>query len=63
MSTKIDPMKGVVKSEELSKSLRLLQNREHGARSYVRGALMYLTRKPPNPYIVPLLSYALRKYA
>ena len=60
---KIDPMKGVVKGDVLSEQLRLLRDRERNARSYVRGALQYLQRKPPNPHIVPLLTYALRKFA
>lgn len=61
--SKIDPMEGVVKADVLSESLRSLRNREHNARSYVRGALQYLQRKPPNPYIVPLLRFALEKFA
>ncbi len=62
-SLKIDPMAGVVKSDVLLASLRSLRNRELGARSYVRGALLYLTRFPPNPYIVPILNRALEKFA
>ncbi len=63
ISSKIDPMKGVVKPDVLSESLRSLRDREQGARSYVVGALKYLAAHPPNPYIVPLLKHALEKFA
>ena len=60
---KVDPMKGVVKPDVLSESLRSMRNREQGARSYVIGSLKYLERHPPNPHIVPVLRYALEKFA
>jgi len=62
MNMNIDVMKGVVKADVLSDALRSLRDGEHNARSYVRGALQYLTHKPPNPHIVPLLRHALEKY-
>lgn len=57
--SKIDPMKGVVKPDTLTDQIRASVAGNVYARSYVKGAFQYLTRKPPNPYIVPLLKRAL----
>ena len=57
--TKINPMKGVVKPEELRKQIQACVAGDSNARSYLRGAIQYLERKPPNPYIVPVLRKAL----
>ena len=54
-SSKKDPMKGVVKPAELVTAIRQANV------SYMRGALQYLERKPPNPFIVPVLKKALER--
>ena len=53
---KIDPFKGVVKSDVLIERMKARDT------SYVRGALQWLAKHPPNPYIVPLLRAALEKF-
>jgi len=58
----INPMTGVVKPEILKVHMKQCIEGMDRSRSYVRGALQYLTRKPPNKYIVPLLELTLRKY-
>jgi hypothetical protein len=58
----IDPFAGVVKPDELKVELKRLARGAHDARSYIRGALQWLERKPPNPYIVPLLKRAMERY-
>lgn len=59
--SKIDPMKGVVKPDVLIENMRKMVAGDANARSYCRGSLNYLSRKPPNPYIVPLLQRAMEK--
>lgn len=60
--TKIDPMKGVVKPEILATHIRQCVGGDTNSRSYLRGAIQYLERKPPNPFVVPLLKKALEQY-
>lgn len=59
---KIDPFKGVVKPDDLRTHMQKCAAGENYSRSYVRGALHWLQKKPPNPYIVPLLQKVLEKY-
>ena len=59
--SKIDPMKGVVNADILKQELRNMVDGKPNARSYVRGALNYLERKPPNPFIVKVLKKALER--
>lgn len=56
METRKDPLKGVHQPELL---LERIKARDY---SYVRGSLQVLERKPPNPYIVPVLKKALEKF-
>ena len=56
METRPDPLKGVHQPE------LLLERIKAGDTSYVRGSLQYLERKPPNPFIVPVLKKVLEKY-
>lgn len=60
--TTIDPMKGVVNPESLVAQLNKLKAGDSNAKSYVRGSLQVLERKPPNPLIVPILRRAMEKY-
>lgn len=59
---KIDPLKGIVKPDELVAQLRKLRDGNWDARSYVTGAAKYLRCHPPNEHIVPLLEKALVKF-
>jgi len=52
---KPDPMSGVVNPDLLVDHLR------KGDYSYIRGSLQVLERKPPNPFIVPILKKALER--
>lgn len=61
-NSKIDPLKGVVKPDELVAQLRKLSTGDWNARSYITGALKYLKKHPPNKYIVPLLEKAMEKF-
>ncbi len=56
MATGNEVMKGVVKPDELIAALRKADV------SYVRGALQFLERKPPNPFVVPILKKALERF-
>lgn len=58
-----DPLKGVLNPESLVLELKRLAAGAHDAKSYIRGSLQVLERKPPNPYIVPLLKKALARYS
>ena len=58
----VDPFKGIVKPDVLKAQVRKCLKGDHNARSYVRGSLAYLERKPPNPKIVPVLKLALEKF-
>ena len=60
-TSKIDPMRGVVKPEELKKQIRACVAGNGHATSYLFGARKFLIRHPPNPYIVPLLTRAMEK--
>jgi hypothetical protein len=53
--TRIDPMKGVVNPDLLIDAIR---RRDY---SYVRGALQWLERNPPNPFVVKFLKKALER--
>jgi hypothetical protein len=55
-TNRIDPFKGVVNPDTLVAALKRRDT------SYVRGSLQVLERKPPNPFIVPLLKKALERF-
>lgn len=59
---KIDPFKGVVNPDSLRDEMRKMAAGDWDAKSYVRGALKYLEKHPPNKYIVPLLRKAMERY-
>lgn len=50
-----EPLKGVVKPDILVDRLR------KGDLSYLRGSLQVLERKPPNPFIVPIIKKRLEQ--
>lgn len=58
----INPLTGVVKPEILTVHIKQCCDGMDRSRSYVRGAVQYLERKPPNPFIVPLLKKALQRF-
>ena len=58
----ISPLTGVVKPEVLVVHIKQCCDGMDRSKSYLRGALQYLERKPPNPFIVPLLKKALQRY-
>lgn len=58
---KINPMEGVVKPEILAVHMRQSIAGIRNSYSYVRGALQFLERRPPNPYICQLLELTLEK--
>ena len=60
-NSKIDPFKGVVKPEILREQIKASARGDRKAWSYCRGALNYLERKPPNPFIVKILKKVLEK--
>lgn len=57
----VNPFKGVVKSDVLKENIRKACNGDTNAKSYCRGALAYLERKPPNPFVVKVLKKALER--
>ena len=61
--SRVDPLVGVVKPDTLKEQIVLCCRGDANARSYVRGSLAYLAKKPPNPYIVPVLEKALVKFS
>jgi hypothetical protein len=62
MDSRIDPMRGVVNPESLVDALRKLKAGDSEAKSYIRGSLQVLERRPPNKFVVPMLRKALEKY-
>lgn len=56
--SRVDPFKGVVNPEILREQMKKMVEGDSKARSYCRGALNYLERKPPNPLIVDVLKRA-----
>lgn len=60
--SRVDPLKGVVNPESLVEQLKNLKAGDIYAKSYIRGALQYLERRPPNKHIAPILRKALEKY-
>lgn len=61
-NSKVDAFKGVVKPDVLKEHMKNCVKGDDKSRSYVRGALQFLERKSPNPFIVPLLKKTLEKY-
>ena len=63
MKTKgrVDPFKGVVNPGILKENIRKMMDGDDRARSYCRGALQFLERKPPNPHIVKVLKRAMER--
>lgn len=59
---RVDPMTGVVKPEILTVHIKECCGGMAKSRSYLRGAIQVLERKPPNLFIVPLLKKALEKF-
>jgi hypothetical protein len=59
---KVNPMAGVVNPDKLAVQLQKLKRGDSFAKSYVRGSLQWLERRPPNKHIVPVLRKALEKY-
>lgn len=61
MKTKprVDPFKGVVNPDTLKDAMRKMVSGDAKSKSYCRGALQYLERKPPNPFIVKVLRKAM----
>lgn len=59
---RIDPLTGVVKPEILAVHIRQCVAGNINSRNYVRGAVQFLERKPPNPFIVPLLKKAMQRF-
>lgn len=60
-NSKLDPFEGVVKPDELREQIRGCVAGNDKSRSYCRGALQFLQRRSPNPYIVPLLKKVLEQ--
>jgi hypothetical protein len=60
---RVDPMKGVVNPESLTTMIKALKAGDPAAKSYIRGSLQVLERRPPNKHIVPILRKALEKYS
>ena len=58
---RVDPFKGVVNPNTLKDMIRKAVGGDAKARSYCRGALQYLERKPPNPFIVKVLKKAMER--
>lgn len=59
--SRVDPFKGVVNPDALRDQMRKMVAGNANAKSYCRGALNYLERKPPNPFIVEVLRKALER--
>lgn len=59
--SRVDPFKGVVNPDALRDQIRKMVAGNASAKSYCRGALNYLERKPPNPFIVEVLRKALER--
>jgi hypothetical protein len=59
---KIDPFDGVVKKDALKAHMLKLRDGNDSSKSYIRGSLQYLERRPPNPFIVPVLRKTLERY-
>lgn len=59
--SRVDPFKGVVNPDILKENIRKMCDGDNNARSYCRGALQFLERKPPNPFIVKVLKKAMVK--
>lgn len=61
VNTRVDPFRGVVNPGILRDEMKKMVAGDSKARSYCRGALMYLEKKPPNPFIVKLLKKAMER--
>ena len=59
--SRVDPFKGVVNPHLLKAEIKKATDGDAKARSYCRGALNYLQRKPPNPFIVKILKKVLER--
>lgn len=59
--SRVDPFKGVVNPDILKTEMKKMVAGDAKSRSYCRGALNYLERKPPNPFIVKVLKKALER--
>lgn len=55
-------MKGVHNPEALIEQIRAHVAGNGNAGGYLRGSIQYLERKPPNPFVVPLLRKVLHEF-
>lgn len=60
--SRVQLFEGVHNPDLVVAAVRNLQEGDRDAESYLRGSIQFLERKPPNPFIVPLLRKALHEF-